>query len=77
MEYKEIRSYFESNISFAGTNPEMVRGIRKWGRERAVPASAGLPEDENDDPERKGTVDERACRPEIETGLPEKGVDQS
>ena len=77
MEYKEIRSYFESNISFAGTNPEMVRGIRKWGRERAVPASAGLPEDENDDPERKGTVDARACRPEIETGLPEKGVDQS
>ena len=84
MEYEQIRSYFEGNISFAGTNPEMVRSIRRWGRERAVSASAGLPEDEKEDPERKGTVpvsaglpeDEKEA-PEKEAGLPEKGVDES
>ena len=84
MEYEQIRSCFEGNISFAGTNPEMVRSIRRWGRERAVSASAGLPEDEKEDSERKGTVpasaglpEDKKEAPEKETGLPEKGVDES
>ena len=39
--------------------------------------SAGLPEDEKEDPERKGTVPVSTGLPEKEAGLPEKGVDES
>ena len=34
-----------SIVPFAGTNPDVVKQLRNWGRERAVPASRDKRED--------------------------------
>lgn len=39
MGFKQIKSFFENNISFASTNPEVVDRLREWGRTRAISAS--------------------------------------
>lgn len=36
----QLTEFFSQNLSFADTNPETVKKLREWGRERAVPASA-------------------------------------